>query len=242
MNRRSTDIHAWRITCRDNDHVVREAARVVLDAFVRAGERDFALALSGGRSAPPLFAELIRQSRLRRCELANADFFWADERCVPPDDAESNYRLAREGLLDPLNVAASRIHRLAGEWAQDRAIESAIADWAQWAERRGQGRAVLDAVLLGMGEDGHVASLFPDNLAGDLQCLAPYCAVTGPKPPPQRLSMSYRVLWEARLVIVVVTGEGKSGILQKSLTGACETPLARVMRGRSNRESVVIST
>jgi 6-phosphogluconolactonase len=242
MKRGSTDIFAWRIACRDDDHVVREAARVVLDAFVRAGERDFALALSGGRSAPRLFAELIHQSRLRRCSLMNADFFWADERCVALDNPESNYRVAREGLLDPLNVPPPRIHRLAGELPQDRAIESAIADWVQWSERRGQGRAVLDAVLLGMGEDGHVASLFPDNIASDLQCLAPYCAVTGPKPPPQRLSMSYRVLWEARLVIAVVTGEGKTGILHKSLTGACETPLARVIRGRCNRESVVIST
>jgi 6-phosphogluconolactonase len=241
MNRGNPEIQAWRIQCRNDEHVIQEGARVLLDAFIRAGERDFAIALSGGRSAPGFYAELIRQSGLRRCSLAEADYFWADERCVPPDHKESNYRLAHEGLLEPLKVASSRIHRLPGELAPERAVENAIGDWIQWAERRGPNRGMLDAVVLGMGEDGHVASLFPQNLDRDLQCLAPFCAVTGPKPPPERLTVSYRVLWEASLVIVLVTGAGKAEILEKSLNGSCETPLARVLRGRTNRESIVVA-
>ena len=90
------------------------------------------------------------------------DFFWGDERCVPPNHPDSNYRLADDALLRPLGIGPERLHRIYGE------LEPAVAARAAEAELRAAGpvppteQPVLDLVLLGMGEDGHVASLFPD--------------------------------------------------------------------------------
>lgn len=231
----------WTLTCRDDRHAASEAARIVLDAFVLDGERDFALALSGGRIAPVLGAELARQAALRNTPFAEADFFWADERCVRPDHPESNYRVAKASLLDRLGVAPGRVHRLLGDLPPDQAVIRANADWAQWAERRGPHRDVLDAVLLGVGEDGHVASLFPDNLPQDLVSTVPFHSVVGPKPPPQRLTLGYPLLWNARRVVVLATGEGKASVVRDSLAGRLECPLARVLHGRIGKPTVVIT-
>ncbi|MBX3747865.1 MAG: 6-phosphogluconolactonase [Verrucomicrobiae bacterium] len=231
----------WIIACRDDRHAASEAARTLLDAFVLDGERDFALALSGGRIAPILGSELARQAELRNTPFAEADFFWADERCVRPDHPESNYRVAKTSLLDRLAVAPARIHRLLGELPPDQAVIRANADWAQWAERRGPQREVLDCVLLGVGEDGHVASLFPDNLPSDLVSTLPFHSVVGPKPPPQRLTLGYPMLWNARRVIVLATGDGKAAVVRDSLAGRLESPLARVLHGRIGKPTVVIT-
>lgn len=233
----------WLIPCRDDSHAAEETARTVLDAFIAAGERDFALALSGGRIAPRLFDALVRQSQQRRTPLGAADFFWADERCVPPTDPESNYRVARAHLLDPLGAPAARIHRLEGEAPPASAAAAANLDWATWSRRRGESRARLDCVLLGTGEDGHVASLFPENLAADLPAQAPFRAVTGSKPPPQRLTLGYPPLLNARKVLVLVTGTGKEEVLRRALAGDPALPLGRVLAGRATAgaETTVIS-
>ncbi|MBL9139541.1 MAG: 6-phosphogluconolactonase [Verrucomicrobiales bacterium] len=232
----------WIILCRDDRHAAGETARLVLDAFVRDGERDFGLALSGGRMASGVFRELVRQSQERKTPLDVVDFFWADERCVPPSHEDSNYRVARQGLLDPLGVDAGRVHRLGGELPTERAVTLANEQWRRWSERRGGGRgAILDMVLLGVGEDGHIASLFPVNLPADLESASPFRAVIGPKPPPQRLTMGYRLLWEARRVVVTATGAGKEAVLRASLAGREDTPLARVLSGRMGKETVLIT-
>lgn len=230
----------WRIRCRHDRHAASEAARLILDAWVRAGEKDFALALSGGRIAPVLYGELVRQSEARNSSLAGADFFWADERCVGVQHEESNYRVARASLLEPLRVPAERIHRMPGDLPPDRGVERMTREWEAWIKRRGPGRGWLDLVVLGVGEDGHVASLFPGNLPADLGSRAPFLSVVGPKPPPQRLTMGYRLLWEARLVMVLVTGTGKEEVVRKTLGGREDTPLGRVLRGRVDRETVLV--
>ncbi|MGE4180798.1 MAG: 6-phosphogluconolactonase [Limisphaerales bacterium] len=219
-----------------------EAAGSVLDAFVRAGEGDFGLALSGGRAAEVFFGELVRQSRLRGVDLAAADFFWCDERCVPPDHEDSNFRGARRALLEPLGVPEARIHRLEGERDPAAGAERALEDWRDWIRgRRDRGRApAWDCAVLGVGEDGHVASLFPDNLERDLAATAVFRAVRGPKPPPDRLTAGYRLLWEALTVVVLATGRGKESVVRASLGGAAGTPLAHVLRGRVGRETRVV--
>lgn len=214
---------------------------MVLDALVRHGETDFGLGLSGGRLAPALFRELVRQSQQRQCALQAVDFFWADERCVKPDDPDSNYRAARETLLAPLRIPAERVHRLLGEMPPDQAVVRAIADWEKWGRARGARGPRLDAVILGVGEDGHVASLFPENLPQDLASRAAFRAVVGPKPPPQRLTMGYPLLWEARLALIVITGPGKAEVVRRSISGSLDTPLGRVLRGRAGRETVVVT-
>lgn len=212
----------------------------MLDAFVRAGERDFRLALSGGRAAPPFFSALVHEARRRSSPLDRADFFWADERRVPAAHPESNFRLARTALLEPLAVVPSHIHRLAGELPASEAVAQASADWQAW-ERRARRRVhSLETVVLGVGEDGHVASLFPGNLAADLADTAPFRAVVGPKPPPERLTMGYPLLWNAGLVLVLAPGAAKRSIIEASLRGEADTPLARVLQGRAHRETMLV--
>ena len=103
------------------------------------------------------------------------------------------------------------------------------------AELNEQGQPELDLVFLGMGEDGHVASLFPKDTEA-LETPAVYRAVTGPKPPPRRITLGYPALAAAREVWVLASGLGKQEVLQSSLAPSGDTPLARVLKSRSNTE------
>jgi 6-phosphogluconolactonase len=94
---------------------------------------------------------------------------------------------------------------------------------------------VLDLVFLGIGEDGHVASLFPHDTEAFESC-AVYRAITGPKPPPRRITLGYPALIEARAVWVLASGKGKSDILRSSLADDNSTPLARVLSSRTHTE------
>lgn len=229
-------MHSTRpIACFDDADVARQAAGLVFEALVRVRGRDFGLALSGGRIAPVFFGELLRQAVALGVELARIDFFWADERCVPPDHADSNYRVFRETFLSRCPVPESRLHRLCGELPPAEGAIRATADWQGWLARRGDPERGLDCVILGVGEDGHVASLFPENREVDLRATEPFRAVTGSKPPPQRLTMGYPLLWSAAQGVVLATGTGKGAVVRGSLEGSRPTPLAEVLRVREAR-------
>ena len=125
-----------------------------------------------------------------RFRLANVQFFWADERCVPPDDTESNFRLANELLFAPLKISESQIHRIRGELPPETAAAQAAAELRRFASSNANGQPVLDLIFLGMGEDGHVASLFPDEMEIAGSDKAVYRAVNNsPKPPPNRITI-----------------------------------------------------
>ncbi len=235
---------AWRAACGSDAAAAREAARAVLDARVRSGTAPFSLALSGGRIAPVLYAELVAQSRRRGVDLRDVDYFWADERCVAPEHSESNFHVAREALLGPLDVSFARVHRLEGEMNPAEAALRADRAWRAWRvwipaeDMEGTGPS---CVILGVGEDGHVASLFPGNLAADLAVATPFAAVVGPKPPPQRLTMTYRLLWQADLVVVLATGDGKAAVVEAALAGDTALPLTRVLAGRRSRSTQIFT-
>ena len=166
-----------------------------------------------------------------RRQLAHVEFFWADERCVPPDDPESNFRLASEHLLQPLRVASERIHRVRGELEPAAAAREAEAELRRVVSDTADGQPVLDLVFLGMGEDGHVASLFPADVEG-VTSPAVYRSAIGPKPPPQRVTLGYAPLRLARQVWVVASGAGKEEALQRSVRGDRNTPLGRLLTMR----------
>jgi len=195
--------------------------------------RTFTVALSGGRIPKALYKSFA--SLAADDSLEGVHFFWGDERVVPSTDPESNFHLAAVPLFLALKIPESQVHRMITERDEKFAVQQAEAEICRVAELNDQGQPALDLVFLGMGEDGHVASLFPGDTDA-LETLAVYRAVTGPKPPPRRITLGYPALAAARKVWVLASGEGKKEALQASLEPTGNTPLARVLQSRSNTE------
>jgi 6-phosphogluconolactonase len=203
-------------TCADPEGVAERAAAEVARHLGRLREeRGVAhLALSGG-TTPKRTYELLAA---RAGDLEDVHIWFADERCVPPDDEESNYRLVAESLLTPARVPPERVHRMEGELGPDegaRRYEQALRDGVESWEGE---LPVLDLIVLGIGPDGHVASLFggsPALDAGDgVLCLG---VRDSPKPPPQRITLSLAVLRAARRCLLLATGAGKADAVDAML-------------------------
>ncbi len=200
--------------------------------FLRNSPSARTVGLSGGRIAKDFFRAVTLQARNSRASLAHLHFFWADERCVPPDHAESNYRSAAELMFTPLALPADNLHRIRGETKPEEAARDAEAELRRFAPANATGQPVLDLVLLGMGEDGHVASLFPQVAPAMRDDSAVYRPVLATKPPPQRITLGYQPLFAAKQIWVLASGQGKADALRESLTLTGQTPLAAVLRGR----------
>ena len=212
------------------DQLATNAARDWLAVVPESSS--FSVALSGGRIAKDFFSAVARLAWERGQALDHVHFFWADERCVPPMDAESNFRIASELLFQPLGVSAAKLHRIRGEAEPDQAARAAEAELRRFAPFNAAGQPVLDLVLLGMGEDGHVASLFPGEPEDVMKSPAVYRAVTASKPPPRRVTLGYAAIAAAREVWVLASGAGKEEALRESLSPSGRTPLARVLHER----------
>lgn len=197
----------------------------------RAGNR-CRVALSGGRIAKCFFTAITAAAQQSKAPLDHVDFFWADERCVPPTDAESNFAAAQELMLGPLQTPSTCVHRIRGELSPAEAARSACSELATVFGVSSPQSAVLDLVILGMGEDGHVASLFPDSLGDPPADRSPYRAVVASKPPPHRITLSYAMIAAASSVWVLASGVGKSNALSRSLLSS-QTPMGRVRVSRS---------
>jgi 6-phosphogluconolactonase len=178
-----------------------------------AGGGRCSFALSGGKTVGPIYRTLADMP----LPWERVDFYFADERCVPPDHLESNYFLAEQTLFRPAGVKLDQVRRMEGE-REDR--DAAARDYEALLP------PTLDVVLLGMGEDGHTASLFP-GLAAVEERVRRVLAVVGPKPPPWRLTLTLPVLVGARKVLFAMAGEGKRDALRRVLAGE-DLPAARV--------------
>ena len=220
------------ISFADADELSQAVASAWLDEIKTANRagKSHCVALSGGRISRKFFAAVAEQAKARAVFFGRVHFFWADERCVPPDDAESNFRLANELLFAPLKITGAQIHRIRGEDSPEAAAKAASAEISKIAPVNETGQPVLDLIFLGMGGDGHVASLFPNASADIVSCAMPFLAVeNSPKPPPNRVTLSYAVIAAARQVWVLVSGTGKEAALRESLEPDGHTPLARVI-------------
>jgi 6-phosphogluconolactonase len=204
------------------------AARLVGEASVRCIEErgEFRLAVPGGRSVAGVFDRLVREPERSQVDWTRVTLLFADERAVPPAHPDSNYRLVRIALLDPLGDPLPRVRRMRGE----------AADLAAAAREYDAEMVVpADLVLLGLGEDGHVASLFPGSplLAESRRRVA--LVEDSPKPPARRLTLTPRALAEAREgAVVIATGAAKAAAARAALAEpggpASECP-ARLLRG-----------
>lgn len=176
----------------------------------------FTIALSGGTTPKKLYGLLATEPYRSQIDWAKVEIFWSDERCVPPDDAESNYHMAHEVMLSKLPLSASQIHRMPADEA-DR--DAAAEKYTQEMQRVfGETLPHFDLLQLGMGPEGHTASLFPHQPSlHEQQRLV--MSVTVPKPPPPRLTFTPPLLNAARHILFLVTGGEKADAIQAVLEG-----------------------
>ena len=191
----------------------------------------FLVALSGGRIAGTFFSATARLAGGKQVP-SNVHFFWGDERCVPPDDAESNFALANDNFLRPLVVPEAQIHRVRGELPPQAAASEAEGELRRFASSNSSGQPVLDLIFLGMGEEGHIASLFPGEPPEVINSPAVFRPVVASKPPPHRITLGYGALQAARHVWLLASGAGKETALGEALAGKSNTPLGRLLRMR----------
>jgi len=197
------------------------------------GDGSICVALSGGRIARTFFEATVATAKKRGTAMDRVHFFWGDERCVPPDDPESNFAIARDLLLKPLGIPAERVHRIRGEAPPEAAAAEAAAELARFAPANASGQPVIDLVFLGLGENAHVASLFPEEPEAVRESPAVFRAVTAVKPPPRRITLGYPALAAARSVWVLASGAGKEEALRDSLAPKSLTPMGRLLRLRA---------
>lgn len=198
----------------------------VADALRRSAQGDMVtIALSGG-STPRKMHEIL--ARKERIDWANVHIFWGDERTVPPDDPQSNYRMAKETLLDRVGVPDANVHRMRGEIDPDEAA-SQYEEEIRSIFRLAAGEIPrFDVIVLGMGSDGHTASLFPDTEALQEEqrlVVANYV----PQLETTRITLTYPVINNARLVLFLVAGDDKAGAVSQCMTGT-ELPPAGLVQ------------
>ena len=199
------------------DIAARRIALIVEQAITRHGRAT--LALAGGTTPREVYRRL---AQTRGLAWDRVEIFFGDERAVPPDDPESNYRMAREALLEAVSIPSRNVHRMPAEQPER---ETAAAEYAARLPER------FDLVILGIGEDGHTASLFPGAAAlGETRHRV--VAVQGPKAPYQRLTITPPVIAAAHEVVMLVSGAGKTEAVTRALEGSyapvtCPAQLAR---------------
>ena len=199
----------------DAAELAEEGARIVAEAAEEAirHQDSFSLVLSGGSTPKGLYRRLTAEPYLSQIHWAKVEVYFSDERCVPPGHAESNYRMAEENLLSIALIPEASVHRMRGEIEPEAA---AIEYGELLKERFGDGGP--DLVLLGMGEDGHTASLFPDAPALEERkhrCVANHVEKLG----AWRITLTAPFINRARRVVILVSGGAKSDALREVLEG-----------------------
>jgi 6-phosphogluconolactonase len=188
----------------------------------------FTIALSGGSLPKLLFPCLVVEPHLSQIDWSGWHVFWADERCVPLTDPDSNYRLAREYLFDRVNIPSSQIFPIDDSSSPTAAAADYQVKLAQTFETDKTQLPHFDLILLGMGEDGHTASLFPGHplLHEEQQWVAP--VYDSPKPPPQRITLTLAVINNARQIVFISTGSGKAQALSHVIRRTKDLPAQMV--------------
>jgi 6-phosphogluconolactonase len=202
---------------KDNEAMSEAATNIFIQAAKHAFEARgrFLVALSGGGTPSGLYRLLANDPYRSEMDWEKTFVFWGDERCVPPDDAGSNYHQAYEILLKHVPLPGENILRVKGELEPGQA-SNAYAQMLKDFADPGLDWPCFDLVLLGMGEDGHTASLFPGS---PVEATSPTLAVTGHYQgrPAKRITLTPLVFNSARKVLFLVTGEGKAVTLSRVL-------------------------
>ena len=208
-------------------HFVQDAAEFILQhARVALAERDqFRIALAGGNTPRPVYTELARIGR--ELPWDRVFFTFGDERCVPPDDEQSNYRTARESLFIPAVVPEKSIARMRGEMDPQVAAQEYQDGLDLLAAQRGEMIYRHDLILLGMGDDGHIASLFPGTAALD-EKTRKVMANFVPKFNAWRITFTFPLINQARHICFLANANKNRQLLEKVLQGDKQYPAAQV--------------
>jgi 6-phosphogluconolactonase len=219
-------------TCADAEAAARRTCEEVALELERAcaQERAVHVALSGGET-PRRAYELLAAEPAR---WRTAEVWFADERCVAPEHEDSNYRLAAEALLDRAAIPAPRVHRMEGELGPEQGARRYADALRSRLTRDEDGSPVLDVIVLGIGPDGHVASLFPE---ADTLSAGPEAVCLGvhdsPKPPPERITLTLPVLRAARRCVMLALGSEKAAAVAGMLGEPTPcVPASLLRRGR----------
>lgn len=229
----------------DTAALAQAAARRILhvgkEAIRRRGR--FTLLLSGGSTPGAVYPRLALPVEFARLDWRRVHLYWGDERCVAPDHPDSNYALVHQALLDHISLPEENIHRIQGELGAAAAATAYEADLRREFLDLQEGLPVFDLVMLGLGDDGHTASLFPGvNALDETERWA--VAVDHSLPPPPlvpRVTVTLPVINAARRVLFLVAGGQKSEILYRVLMAAemPRLPAQRVQPGSQQLEWLV---
>lgn len=190
----------------DNQTVAQEFANWLVSWAKDQDQDKITIALSGGSTPKVLFKILAAQYK-ESMPWEKIHFFWGDERCVPPDHPDSNYNMTKELMLDPIGFPKSQIHRVKGEINPEKAASAYEKVITQIVPQQ-DGWPVFDLIILGMGSDGHTASIFPHEM--ELLEADTICAVaTHPESGQKRISLTGKVINRARQICFLVTGDSK---------------------------------
>jgi 6-phosphogluconolactonase len=201
------------------DFILEQARKALLE------RNEFRIALSGGNTPRPVYARLAAVAHDLPWDSVCITF--SDERCVPPDDRESNFRMARESLLVPAAVPEQSILRMRGEIDPQIAAQEYQDRLDVRASRCGEPIYTHDLVLLGLGDDGHTASLFPGTAALD-ETTRRVVANFVPKLNAWRLTFTFPLINRARHILFLVGAAKNPGLVQRVLEGDQQLPAARV--------------
>lgn len=215
------------------EEVVRLAAATV------AGRGHVAMVLAGGHTPRPLYQLLAGEYR-ERIPWPQVHLFWGDERCVPPDHPDSNFALAYETLISKVLLPSENIHRVPVELDPPEkaalAYEQVLRGFFHPSSAEGRPFPSFDLILLGVGEDGHTASLFPDDPVLE-EKRRWVVAVRAPAafPPPWRITLTLPVLNHAKSVVFLVSGSGKGEVVRRIMSdpeAACQRYPAAMVHPR----------
>jgi len=193
-------------------------AQAAADLFVTAARKAldekglFYVAVSGGRTPRLLFERLVTHPEAKALPWSRCHIFWVDERYVPADDPASNFKMASESLLGPLDVPEANIHRMLTEVDLDEAVAQYASTIQSVFSLQPGDVPVFDLIQLGMGSDGHTASLFPHSYEADTQASVMW--TVPPAAPHHRITLTSRVLQAGSQLMVLLTGKDKADMLK----------------------------
>jgi len=200
----------------------RAAARIEQVALVQPPGGRATIALAGGGTPKAAYQQLAA-----RCPpWGRVTFFFGDERCVPPDDAASNYHMAKDALLDRIPLRPEQVHRIPGELPPEEAAARAEEDLR--ASVPGAPYPVFDLVVLGMGADGHTASLFPGSAEVEVTDRLMVAVHRPDLPQPWRVSLTLPVINAARRVLMLVGSGEKAQMVRRAVEGDPTIPAGRL--------------